>query len=172
MISKLDIRDILDHIGSDNEEDSDDDDETISEKKRNTTNELLEYIENRLGCTTATAKKILLKKINRPLLTQLGLTSANLKKHTYTTLKGRDKAKRKVFKKVVEECRYQTQIMKILKSHSGQRSVDGMVKECWSYSWPHGFLYLYNMKICEFDKKKMKEKLGNDKNKLLKYENN
>ena len=52
----MDLHDILNHLGSDNEEDSDDDDDTATRKKKATTAHVLEYIENLYNCTQEKTK--------------------------------------------------------------------------------------------------------------------
>ena len=152
---------------SDVEADSDDDDKTTTEKDNTRASQLVEHVAAQYGCTFANARAAIAD--NPQILAEYSLSKKTLKQLSCSTTTGREKEKKRIFKKVLEESIFQTQLMQVMRRMSQMGDMDTMVKKCFKYPWADGLLELYMLKICEMDLSKLKEKYKGDEAKTYKY---
>ena len=143
-------------MDSEDEENSDDDDATTAKKKANRVANLIATIEKVDDCSFETAKDTVLN--SKAALEALGVTQRTVKKLDFSTFKGREKAKKRIFRKMLNDCIFQSQLMMKMKEMSGENSKEKMIDKCFEYPWEEGYLDLYLLQVCDMDHTKIKEK--------------
>ena len=156
--TRLDIAAILAHLDDDDDDDvnSDDDEATTAKKKAKRVLDLMEWIEEKDGCTFEKAHSTVMN--SKEILNKIGVTTSSIKKLDYKTAKGRQKAKDKMFRRIVDSCPFQSQLMSKLRFMSGRHSKEKILDNCWKFEWDEGLLDLYILFMCEMDHIRIKEK--------------